>query len=99
MLEARDAIQPAHLVSFIDGKPYKTLKRHITRHGMTVAEYLEKYGLPKDYPMVARNTSLLQTATALRIGLGRKAAPAPVPAQTPAKAPKAPRAKRQRVIL
>ena len=42
-----------HILSMIDGKPYKTLKRHISRHGMTPAEYRERYGLKPDYPMTA----------------------------------------------
>src|SRR3954471_12836737 len=28
-----------HILSLIDGKPYKTLKRHLARHGLTPAEY------------------------------------------------------------
>src|SRR4051812_11680456 len=28
-----------HLLSMIDGKPYKTLKRHLAGHGLTPAEY------------------------------------------------------------
>jgi predicted transcriptional regulator len=70
---------PAYLISFIDGKPYKTLKRHVGTHGMTPDEYRAKYGLPKDYPMVAMNTTLRRTQIALEMGLGRKKVePAPV---------------------
>jgi hypothetical protein len=32
----------------VDGKPYKTLKRHMSTHAMSVAQYLEKFGLPKN---------------------------------------------------
>lgn len=63
---------PEHILSMIDGKPYKTLKRHIGLHGMTPAEYRSRYGLPKDYPMVAPVYSEQRRATAARIGLGRK---------------------------
>jgi predicted transcriptional regulator len=63
---------PEHILSMIDGKPYKTLKRHIGMHGMTPAEYRSRYGLPKDYPMVAPAYSEQRRATAARIGLGRK---------------------------
>ncbi len=31
--EIRKSITPDALVSFLDGKPYKTLKRHLTMHG------------------------------------------------------------------
>lgn len=63
---------PEHILSMIDGKPYKTLKRHIGMHGMTPAEYRSRYGLPKDYPLVAPVYSEQRRATAARIGLGRK---------------------------
>lgn len=63
---------PEHILSMIDGKPYKTLKRHIGMHGMTPAEYRSRYGLPKDYPMVAPVYSEQRRASAARIGLGRK---------------------------
>ncbi len=67
---------PDHIVSMIDGKPYKTLKRHLSTRGMTPAEYRERYRLPVDYPMVAPNYSERRRAVAVERGLGRKAAPA-----------------------
>jgi predicted transcriptional regulator len=32
----------------IDGKPYKTLKRHLSTHGLTPQQYRERYGLRPD---------------------------------------------------
>lgn len=61
-----------HIVSMIDGKSYKTLRRHLATHGMTPAEYRERYGLKPDYPMVAENYSESRRAMAKKIGLGRK---------------------------
>jgi predicted transcriptional regulator len=61
-----------HIISLIDGKPYKTLKRHLGTHGLTPAEYRERYNLPKDYPLVAPDYSEQRRATAAKIGLGRK---------------------------
>ena len=61
-----------HILSMIDGKPYKTLKRHISRHGLTPADYRARYNLPADYPMVAPAYSELRRETAKRLGLGRK---------------------------
>ncbi len=61
-----------HIISMIDGKPYKTLRRHLATHGMTPAEYRERYGLKPDYPMVAENYSESRRAMAKKIGLGRK---------------------------
>ena len=61
-----------HIISMIDGKPYKTLRRHLARHGLTPAEYRQRYGLKPDYPMVAENYSEARRAMAKKIGLGRK---------------------------
>ncbi|MGK4495599.1 MucR family transcriptional regulator, partial [Klebsiella pneumoniae] len=61
-----------HIISMIDGKPYKTLRRHLATHGMTPAEYRERYGLKPDYPMVAETYSESRRAMAKKIGLGRK---------------------------
>jgi predicted transcriptional regulator len=73
---------PEHILSMIDGKPYKTLKRHIGMHGMTPAEYRSRYGLPKEYPMVAPAYSEQRRATAARIGLGRKGRSSAEPIQS-----------------
>lgn len=61
------------IISMIDGKPYKTLKRHLSRHGLTPAEYRVRYNLPADYPMVAPAYSEQRREVAKRLGLGRKA--------------------------
>ncbi|RZI70862.1 MAG: transcriptional regulator [Pseudomonas sp.] len=62
-----------HIISLIDGKPYKTLKRHLSGHGLTPAEYRERYGLKSDYPMVAEAYAEMRRGLAKKIGLGRKA--------------------------
>ena len=87
-----------HILSMIDGKPYQTLKRHLAKHGLTPADYRERYALPRDYPMVAPAYSESRRAIAERLGLGRKvgkAQPSEVPAidaekpaiETPAEVP------------
>ena len=43
--QIRKSITPDALVSFVDGKPYKTLKRHLTTHGMDFAAYRARYGI------------------------------------------------------
>ena len=63
---------PDVIISMIDGKPYKTLRRHLATNGMTPAEYRERYGLKADYPMVAATYSESRRAMAKKIGLGRK---------------------------
>jgi predicted transcriptional regulator len=63
---------PDHIISLIDGKPYKTLRRHLSRHGMTPEQYRERYGLKHDYPMVAPAYAETRRDLAKKIGLGRK---------------------------
>ena len=74
-----------HILSLIDGKPYKTLKRHLSGHGLTPAEYRERYKLPADYPMVAPSYSEHRREVAQRLGLGRKSTKVAEPvAESPA---------------
>jgi predicted transcriptional regulator len=74
----------------IDGKPYKTLRRHLSTHGLTPAEYRARYGLEPDYPMVAPAYSEHRRAMAHKIGLGAKGRAAKAttaPAESPAAKP------------
>ena len=64
---------PDHIISMIDGKKYKTLRRHLSTNGMTPEEYRQRYNLRADYPMVAATYSEARRAMAKTIGLGRKA--------------------------
>jgi len=68
--QIRKSITPDALISFEDGKPYKTLKRHLTTQGMTIAEYKAKWGLPNDYPTTAPSYSEARSAMAKALGLG-----------------------------
>jgi predicted transcriptional regulator len=61
-----------HIISMIDGKPYKTLRRHLSSNGLTPEQYRERYNLKADYPMVAESYSEARRAMAHRIGLGQK---------------------------
>ena len=61
-----------HILSMIDGKPYKTLKRHLSRHGLTPDQYRQRYGLKADYPMVSESYSAARRDMAYKIGLGQK---------------------------
>jgi predicted transcriptional regulator len=61
-----------HIISLIDGKPYRTLKRHLSTNGLTPQEYRERYGLKADYPMVAPSYTEARRDMAKKIGLGRK---------------------------
>ena len=61
-----------HIISMIDGRPYRTLTRHLGTHGLTPAQYRERYGLKADYPMTAPAYSEQRREMAKKIGLGRK---------------------------
>lgn len=74
--EVRRTITDEGLVSLIDGKTYKTLRRHLTRHGLTPADYRDRYGLGDDYPMTAPAYSAMRSQMAKAIGLGAKGRPA-----------------------
>lgn len=69
-----------HILSLIDGKPYKSLKRHLANNGLTPAEYRTRYGLAGDYPMVAPTYSEHRRAVAQRMGLGGRPNKAKEPA-------------------
>ena len=74
LAQARKSVTPDALISFIDGKPYKTLKRHLKGHGLDPHRYRERYGLPPDYPMVCPNYSAQRSKLAKSFGLGRPSA-------------------------
>ena len=71
--QIRKSVQPDGIVSFLDGKSYKTLKRHLGTHGLDPVSYRQRFGLPADYPMVSPNYAAQRSALAKSIGLGRGA--------------------------
>jgi predicted transcriptional regulator len=75
-----------HIISLIDGKPYKTLRRHLAKHGLTPEDYRKRYGLKPDYPMVAPDYAEHRRELAKSIGLGRKPRPAATEGEQPAPA-------------
>ena len=82
----RRSVQPDHIVCLEDGKSFKSLKRHLmTDHGLTPQEYRQKWGLPRDYPMVAPNYAAARSELAKQMGLGqsRRKAAEPEPAPQP----------------
>jgi predicted transcriptional regulator len=69
----RASIKRDHLVCLEDGKKMKMLKRHLmTEHGMTPADYRQRWGLNADYPMVAPEYAETRRDLAVKIGLGRQ---------------------------
>ncbi|MBA9068316.1 putative transcriptional regulator [Methylobacterium sp. RAS18] len=69
--EIRRSIQPVGLISFEDGKAYKTLRRHLTKRGLTPKAYRAKWDLPIDYPTTAPAYSAQRSQLALDRGFGR----------------------------
>ena len=90
-VELKPAVNPKksvtdeYIICLEDGKRLKMLKRHLsTAYGMTPEQYRTKWGLPRDYPMVAPAYARKRQELARKIGLGRKprvaeAEPAPQP--------------------
>ena len=74
----KKSVFPDYIVCLEDGKKLKMLKRHLqTSYGLSPDAYRAKWGLPRDYPMVAPNYAATRSGLAKRIGLGRKPDPAP----------------------
>ncbi|KQP85405.1 MULTISPECIES: MucR family transcriptional regulator [unclassified Methylobacterium] len=71
--QIRKSVTPDGIVSFLDGKSYKTLKRHLSSHGLDPHSYRQRYGLPADYPMVAPSYAAMRSELAKSIGLGQVA--------------------------
>ena len=90
LMPIRKTITPDHLISLEDGKHYKSLKRHLSGKGLTPEQYREKWGLPRDYPMVAPNYAAQRSALAKAAGLGQQRKKAePTPAKSGGRARKA----------
>ena len=70
----KQSIRQDRIVCLEDGKSFSMLKRHLmTDHKLTPQQYREKWGLSRDYPMVAPDYAKTRSALAKKIGLGRKA--------------------------
>ena len=66
------SINPDYIVCLEDGRKFKSLKRHLrAQYNLTPDEYRAKWGLPKDYPMVAPNYAQARSALARQMGLGQ----------------------------
>ena len=69
----KKSVFPDHIVCLEDGQRLEMLKRHLrAAHAMTPGEYRTRWGLPRDYPMVAPKSAARRSALAKEIGLGRK---------------------------
>jgi predicted transcriptional regulator len=70
----KKSVTQEYIVCLEDGKKFKSLKRHLrTHYDMSPEEYREKWGLARDYPMVAPAYATARSALAKSMGLGRRA--------------------------
>ncbi|TIO83335.1 MAG: transcriptional regulator [Mesorhizobium sp.] len=69
----KKSVFPDYIISLEDGRKFKSMKRHLGLLGMTPDEYRAKWGLARDYPMVAPSYAAQRSELAKSIGLGRKA--------------------------
>jgi predicted transcriptional regulator len=72
MVPVKKSVTPDYLICLEDGKRFKSLKRHLrTQYNLSPDQYREKWGLPRDYPMVAPNYAATRSRLAMQIGLGQ----------------------------
>jgi len=76
----KKSITDDYIICLEDGKKFKSLKRHLqSAYGLSPDEYRKKWGLAKDYPMVAPAYASARSNLAKSLGLGRKSVLAEVP--------------------
>ena len=69
----KKSITAEYIICLEDGQKFKSLKRHLrSEYNMSPEEYREKWGLPRDYPMVAPNYAAKRSQLAKTMGLGRR---------------------------
>ena len=86
----KKSITDDFLICLEDGRKFKSLKRHLrTKYNLSPEDYRAKWGLPKDYPMVAPSYAASRSALAKSMGLGQGGRKAAKPAAKPRVAKKA----------
>ena len=72
-ISVKKSVTPDAVTCLECGAELNMLKRHLkAAHNLTVDEYLTKWSLPSDYPMVAPNYGARRSEIAKEFGLGRK---------------------------
>jgi predicted transcriptional regulator len=70
----KESYTDEYIICLEDGKKVTLLKRYLANHfDMTVEEYIEKWGLPEDYPSVTKSYSEKRSKIAKDQGLGKSA--------------------------
>lgn len=94
-VSVRASVKPDYLICLEDGRKLTMLKRYLrTRYNLTPEEYRARWGLPRDYPMVAPAYSSRRSTLARASGLGRNPVVEPEPSSQAPNSPEheAPRA-------
>jgi len=69
----KKSVTAEYIICLEDGQKFKSLKRHLrSEYNMSPEEYREKWGLPRDYPMVAPSYAAARSDLAKNMGLGRR---------------------------
>jgi predicted transcriptional regulator len=68
--EIAASVSPDAIISFENGRRYRSLRRHLNQVGLTEDAYRAKWGLPEDYPFVAETFSQLRSQGARAMGFG-----------------------------
>jgi predicted transcriptional regulator len=72
-VSVKKSVTQDYLICLEDGKKFKSLKRHLkTHYDLSPEEYREKWGLPRDYPMVAPAYAAARSNLAKSMGLGQR---------------------------
>jgi len=75
-VSVKKSITPDAIICLEDGRKFKSLKRHLrTKYNLSPEEYRAKWGLPKDYPMVAPSYAAARSQLAKSMGLGQGGRP------------------------
>ncbi|MCY4034256.1 MAG: MucR family transcriptional regulator [Hyphomicrobiales bacterium] len=68
-----ESVTSNYIICLEDGLKFKSLRRHLyAKYNMSPEHYRAKWGLPPDYPMVAKNYATTRSRLAKQIGLGQK---------------------------
>ena len=68
----KKSVTDDYIISLEDGRKFKSMKRYLAGLGMTPDDYRAKWGLARDYPMVAPGYATRRSELARAAGLGRK---------------------------
>jgi predicted transcriptional regulator len=71
-VDPKKSVHNDYIICLEDGVKMKSLKRHLAKkYNLSPQQYREKWGLPKDYPMVCRSYSKMRSEMAKKMGLGQ----------------------------